>query len=118
MTKELIYQLKDFEIFVEKLEEFINGKIKADPEVQNGTFNWKDYDLRTFDTDFQLPKKLEDYFSIWEYVCNVRNDFKKDKNAANSVFFDAYWNDMEGHSAYYDEKTLWIEFDEENIIYK
>ena len=69
MTKDLIYQLKDFEIFVEKLEDLVN-QVREDPEVKDGTYKFEHFDIRTgglpykdiYDnTELLLPKRLEDY---------------------------------------------------------
>ena len=74
MTKELLNQLKDFEIFVERLEKFIE-EIKSDKTLQEAGFKLKDMDFRTKDDAiFPIPTKLEDYFDIWKDVKECANN--------------------------------------------
>ena len=116
MTKDMLNQLKDFEIFVEKLEIFIED-IK-ETELENGKYQLKEFDLRNDAGDiFPIPTKLEDYFEIWEIVKKHHNDFKQSLNfqehMPNETFLDVYWNDVDANMAHYVGHAFWAYFDEE-----
>lgn len=114
MTKELIYQLKNFEIFVEKMESFIQKLYK-----KYGLDEMKKMDLRIYGGDsFIIPQKLEDYFDLWEAVKEAHNDYKKDKEAVSEMFFDLYYNEVEINTASYVDETLWVYFNEEGFYYE
>ena len=126
MTTELINQLKPFEIFVERLESFVN-KVKADEVLKKAGFKICDMDLRTKDGDiFPIPEKFEDYFDIWACVKQYADDYfsepdlqKREIWGMNEFFFDLYWNDIEGNAAYYQDMVFWVFFDDnEGICYE
>jgi hypothetical protein len=126
MTTALINQLKPFEIFVERLESFVN-KVKTDEILKKAGFKICDMDLRTKDGDiFSIPEKLEDYFDIWACVKQYADDYfsepdlqKREIWGMNEFFFDLYWNDIEGKSAYYQDMVFWVFFDDkEGICYE
>lgn len=120
MKKELLKQLEDFEIFVERMEKFV----ERITEENKDEYMMVDFDLRTpqpFDTEFRLPNKLEDYFPMWELVQKAYERFKSDENAPDCFFFDLYWNDLNSSpkSAYYHDECFWVEFnDQKGIVYK
>lgn len=118
MKKETLEQLEDFEIFVERMEKFVERITEENKEE----YMMVDFDLRTpqpFDTEFSLPSKLEDYFPMWELVQKAYNKFKCDENAADGFFFDLYWNDASSKTAYYHDEVFWVEFDDtKGIVYK
>lgn len=126
MTKELLDQLQPFEIFVEKMEEFVE-EIKSDKDIQKAGFKLEDMDLRTKDGEiFSVPTKLEDYFDLWKEVRRCADDFfmekdieKRDIWGLNEFFFDLYWNDVAGNSAYYQNMAFWINFNvvDDKLIY-
>lgn len=123
MTKELLNQLQPFEIFVEKMEEFVE-EIKFDNGLQKAGFKLEDMDLRTKDGEiFPIPTKLEDYFDLWKEVRRCADDFfmekdteKRDVWGLNEFFFDLYWNDVEHNSAYYQDMVFWVFFDDSKGI--
>ena len=123
MTIELISQLKDFEIFVERLEKFIE-EIKANKTLQEAGFKLEDMDFRTKDDAiFSIPTKLEDYFEIWKDVKECANSYYSEKDfemmeiwGANEYFLDLYWNDVAGHTAYYQDMVFWVYFSNEKGI--
>lgn len=111
MKKETLDQLKDFEIFVERMENFVERITEENKEE----YMMVDFDLRTpqpFDTEFDLPKRLEDYFPMWELVQEAYNKFKSDENAADEFFFDLYWNDVSSSTAYYHDECFYVKFDD------
>lgn len=124
MTAELLEQLKDFEIFVERLEKFI-GDIKANETFNKQGFKLEDMDLRTKDdTLFSIPTKLEDYFEIWENVKEYANNYYSEKDlqkrevwGLNEHYIDLYWNDVKGNTAYYIGMAFWVYFSDEKGIY-
>lgn len=114
MTKELIYQLKNFEIFVEKIEIFVN-EIKQKYHVKDLPL----LDLRSIDGNiFALPNKLEDFFELWNEVQEVYKSYQSDNQAVTEMFFDLYFNDTEINTAFYDDKTFWVYFNEEGFYYE
>lgn len=124
MTRQLIYQLKDFEIFVERLEKFVND-VKKDEELIANDSDFTHYDLRNKDGDpFRLPRHLEDYFDMWEDVKKCYSAFMLEENqekieniGMNWTFFDLYWNDIENNSAYYQGDAFAVYFDRVKGIY-
>lgn len=125
MTIELLNQLKDFEIFVERLEKFIE-EIKSDKTLQEAGFKLEDMDFRTKDDEiFPIPTKLEDYFDIWKDVKECANDYYSEKDlekrevwGLSEYFLDLYWNDVKGNTAYYQDMVFWVYFsDEKGICY-
>lgn len=125
MTIELLNQLKDFEIFVERLEKFIE-EIKKDKTLQEAGFKLEDMDFRTKDDEiFPIPTKLEDYFEIWKDVKECANNYYSEKDlqkreiwGLNEYFLDLYWNDVAGNTAYYQDMVFWVYFsDEKGICY-
>lgn len=124
MTTELLEQLKDFEIFVERLEKFI-GRVKSDETFRKKGFKLEDMDLRTKnDAIFSLPTKLEDYFEIWKDVKECASNYyseddlqKREVWGLNDYFIDLYWNDVAGNTAYYKDMAFWVYFSDEKGIY-
>ena len=125
MTIELLNQLKDFEIFVERLEKFIE-EIKTDKTLQEAGFKLEDMDFRTKDDEiFPIPTKLEDYFEIWKDVKECANNYYSEKDlqkreiwGLSEYFLDLYWNDVAGNTAYYQDMVFWVYFsDEKGICY-
>jgi len=125
MTIELLNQLKDFEIFVERLEKFIE-EIKTDKILQVAGFKLEDMDFRTKDDAiFTIPTKLEDYFDIWKDVKDCANDYYSEKDlekkevwGLNEYFLDLYWNDVKGNTAYFQDMVFCVYFsDEKGICY-
>ena len=118
MTKEMLNEMKDFELFVEKMEKFV-GDIKADEVLKNAGMEIKYMDLRTFDGEiFSLPNDLEDYFDMWQEIKGYYKKFKNDENAMDEFFFDLYWNDVEANSAYFQDYAFWVGFDQQGILCK
>ena len=126
MKKELLKQLEDFEIFVERMEKFVD-EIKSDEILLNLDPNFDHYDLRTKDGDiFCLPNTLQDYLDMWKCVAQCSRDYyietdveKRELYGMNEFFFDLYWNDVKGNSAYYQDEVFWVEFDDQKgIVYK
>lgn len=124
MTKELLNQLQPFEIFVERMEKFVE-EIKTDEVLKKAGFKLEDMDLRTKDGDiFSIPTKLEDYFDLWNAVKSCADDYYKEPDmdkreiwGLNEFFFDLYWNDVAGNSAYYQDMAFWVFFDDTKGIY-
>lgn len=125
MTKELLDQLQPFEIFVEKMEKFVE-EIKTDEVLKKAGFKLEDMDLRTKNADiFSIPINLEDYFDIWKCILDAADDCYMEQSVAkreicglDEFFFDLYWNDVEGNSAYYQDMVFWVYFsDEKGICY-
>lgn len=125
MTKEMLDQIKNFEIFVERLEAFVE-EIKSDEVLKKAGFKLEEMDLRTKDGDiFPIPQKLEDYFEIWSCVKDCADDYFKEPDiekreiwGLNEFFLDLYWNDIEGKSAYYQDMVFWVFFDDaKGIVY-
>lgn len=125
MTIELLNQLKDFEIFAERLEKFIE-EIKSDKTLQEAGFKLEDMDFRTKDDEiFPIPTKLEDYFDIWKDVKECANNYYSEKDlekrevwGLSEYFLDLYWNDVKGNTAYYQDMVFWVYFsDEKGICY-
>lgn len=103
MTKDLIYQLRDFEIFCEKMEEFVT-KVKNDKDTIHPI---EEYDIRTPQgIAYNLPTKLEDYFDLWNEVLKEYNN----NDFCMEMFFDLYWNDMQENEAFYCGNTFWVEY--------
>lgn len=126
MKKELLKQLEDFEIFMEKMEKFVD-EIKSDEILLDFDSNFDHYDLRTKDGDiFWLPNTLQDYLDMWKCVAQCSRDYyietdleKRELYGMNEFFFDLYWNDVKGNSAYYQDEVFWVEFDDQKgIVYK
>lgn len=125
MKKELLNQLEDFEIFVERMEKFVD-EIKSDEILLDFDSNFNHYDLRTKDGDiFPLPNTLQDYLDMWKCVAQSASDYyretdlkKRELYGMDGLFFDLYWNDVEGNSAYYQDMVFWVYFsDDKGICY-
>lgn len=123
MTKELLNQLKSFEIFVEKMEAIVE-EVKKNylTDDEGNTYKLEDFDLRDDEVGSvdSLPLKLEDYFGLWNYVkCRYEKYLASCENPLmpNEMYFDVYWNNVEANSAFFDDVTLWIFFDYEYGIY-
>lgn len=125
MTTQMQDQIKDFEIFVERMEAFVE-EIKSDETLKKANFKLEDMDLRTKDGEiFPVPTKLEDYFDLWVDVKKCADDYYSEKDlekrelwGMNEYFFDLYWNDVEGNSAYYQDMAFWVYFDDtKGIVY-
>ena len=125
MTPNLLEQFRDFEIFAEKMEEIVEEVKRSHLTDEDGNiYELKDFDLRSFEgvdsVIYTLPKTLEDYIHLWDYV---QEEFKEyilncdNPNCPNEMFFDVYWNNIEGNAAFYDNLTLWIFFDYEYGIF-
>lgn len=123
MIKETLQELEQFELFVEEMEKFVldaKRKISAyivplEPHI--------DLDLRNGDGDvFFLPFDLKDYFPLWKYVKKCQQEYlsEKDNNPHvwNEISFDLYYNDPKDYSAYFQDMTLWVIFEDEKIITK
>lgn len=125
MKKELLKQLEDFEIFVERMEKFVE-EIKSDEIILNLDSNFNHYDLRTKDGDcFPLPNTLQDYLDMWKCVAQcaheyyTETDLDKRELGCNEFFFDLYWNETKSNTAYYQDEVFWVEFDDQKgIVYK
>lgn len=118
MKKKTLDQLKDFEIFVERMEKFVDD-LKSDEVLKKLDRNFDHYDLRTNDGDiFPLPNTLQDYFDMWRCVAQYAHEYytepdlgKRELYGMDEFFFDLYWNDIKGNSAYYQDEVFWIRFD-------
>ena len=119
MTKEMLNELEQFEIFVEKMECLVQ-EIKNDEGVKSGKYKFEHFDLRFTASDngdiFSVPTKLEDYFELWQFVKERQQMYLNNEKDANELFFDVWWNDVEGNSAYYDNKVLWVFFHDNDKI--
>lgn len=119
MKKETLDQLRDFEIFVERMEKFVD-EIKSDEILLDFDSNFNHYDLRTKDGDiFPLPNTLREYLDMWECVAQCAHEYytendleKREPYGMDEFFFDLYWNDIEGNSAYYQDEVFWVWFDD------
>ena len=121
MTKEMLEEMKNFEIFVEKMEEIVVTVKTNKINIENGwgveVFDLRDDKIGMVDS---LPKTLQDYAYLWEYVKERFNEYLADydnPNKSNEMFFDVYWNDPQANRAEYDYLTLWIFFDYQYGIY-
>ena len=130
MTSEMLNELKDFEIFVERVEKFVN-KVKSDPILIGLDPEFKDYDMRSPSSNmtdsqiFPLPTKLQDYFPMWQHICERKEECKnesldeRERRGLDWVFFDLFWNDTKEKSAYYQDECLSLWFtDDGNITYE
>lgn len=123
MTKELLNQLKPFEIFVEKMEAIVEEVKKNHlTDDEGNTYKLEDFDLRddVIGSVDSLPLKLEDYFGLWNYVKGRYEEYLascENPLMPNEMYFDVYWNNVEANSAFFDNLTLWIYFDYEFGIY-
>ena len=119
MTKELLNQLKDFEIFVERMEAFVDS-------IQLDGYPIEQYDLRMpnlkgmMDNIYSIPKNFKDYAEIWTDILYIRDnitDYYK-KVVGECTFFDVYWNDTEDNRAEYTGESLFIYLKESGISYR
>lgn len=123
MTTELLSKLKDFEIFVEKMEEIVEEVKKNHLTDDDGnTYNLEDFDLRDDEVGSidSLPTTIKDYANIWDYVQQRYNEYLSDCEnplMPNEMYFDVYWNNVESNSDSYEDLTLWIYFDYEYGIF-
>ena len=123
MKKETLDQLKDFEIFIERMEKFVD-EIKSDEVLKTLDNNFDHYDLRSKDGDiFPLPNTLQEYLDMWKCIAQCARDYyiendleKRELYGMNEFFFDLYWNDVKGNSAYYQDEVFWVRFDDTNGI--
>ena len=120
MTKEMLNQLEGFEIFVEKMESFVNDVMSGERSTH---FNRSDFDLRTINGDsYPIPNDLQGYMDLWK---EVQEDFVKVKKmwgdddfSRNEFFFDLYWNDKLTNTAYYDDEAFWVFYDcNKGVVY-
>lgn len=121
MTKEMLEEMKNFEIFVEKMEEIVVAVKTDEINIENGwgveIFDLRDDKIGLIDS---LPKTLKDYAYLWEYVKERFNEYLADydnPNMPNDMFFDVYWNDTQANRAEFDDLTLRIFFDYQYGIY-
>ena len=123
MTKELLNQLKPFEIFVEKMEDIVEEVKKNHlTDDEGNTYKLEHFDLRddVIGSVDSLPLKLEDYFGLWNYVKGRYEEYLascENPLMPNEMYFDVYWNNVEANAAFFDDVTLWIFFDYEYGIY-
>lgn len=123
MTKELLNQLKPFEIFVEKMEAIVEEVKKSHlTDDEGNTYKLEHFDLRddAIGSVDSLPLKLEDYFGLWKYVKDRYEEYLascENPLMPNEMYFDVYWNDVENNQAFFDDLCLWIYFDYEFGIY-
>lgn len=126
----MLNELKDFEIFVERMEKFVND-VKSDPIFIRLDPEFKNYDLRSPSLNmpdneiFPLPTKLQDYFTMWQHICEKAEEYKNEKSLgisgmrlADWVFFDLYWNDTNENNAYYQEECFSLWFTDDGITYE
>lgn len=121
MKRNTLNQMKDFEIFVEKMENLVE-EVKKNHLIDKDGYQYRieDFDLRDcfgYGDIYSLPHKLVDYFAIWERVQEQYNIFLTDDDAANEMCFDLYWNNVEANAAYFDDLAFWIYFDKEYGIF-
>lgn len=120
MTKEMLNQLEGFEIFVEKMESFVNDVMSGERSTH---FNRNDFDLRTFNGDtYPIPNGLQDYMNLWKAVqddfAKVKKTWEDDDFSRNEFFFDLYWNDKQENAAYYDDEAFWLFYDcNKGVVY-
>lgn len=126
MTIEMQNQLMPFEIFIERMEQFVEDVKKYHLADNAGnTYNFNDFDIRDTSqspdsVEFSLPTSLEDYLEIWRYVQSKYENYLKNHyniSYPDAMFFDLYWNDVEANTAHYDDLAIWIFFDYEFGIY-
>lgn len=126
MTKEMQDQLQPFEIFIERMEQFVEDvKNYHLTDEAGNVYNLKDFDIRDTSkspdsVEFALPTSLEEYLEIWRYVQSQYEKYLQNYDNIsypNAMFFDLYWNDVEANSAFYDNLAIWIYFDYEFGIY-
>ena len=117
MTKEMLNKLKDFEIFVEKMEAFVDG-------IQLDGYPIEHYDLRMptieghLDNIYSIPHTIKDYAEIWQDILFIRENITEyyKKCVGLNTFFDVYWNNVEGNNAEYTGETLWIGFNDDGTF--
>lgn len=123
MTIELLNQLKDFEIFTEKMEGIVEEVKKNHLKDDNGnTYKFEDFDLRddVIGNVDSLPTTIKDYSNLWDYVQQRYKEYLSDYEnplMSNEMYFDVYWCNVESNSAFFEDLTLWIYFDYEYGIY-
>ena len=123
MTIELLNQLKDFEIFTEKMEGIVEEVKKNHLKDDNGnTYKFEDFDLRddVIGNVDSLPTTIKDYSNLWDYVQQRYKEYLSDYEnpfMPNEMYFDVYWCNVESNSAFFEDLTLWIYFDYEYGIY-
>ena len=120
MKKETLKQLEAFEIFVERMEAWIENVMQGE---RSEKYNRNDFDLRTFNGDsYPIPNDLQDYMDLWKAV---QDDFAKVKKtwgdydfSRNEFFFDLYWNDKLTNTAHYDDDAFWVYYDcNKGVVY-
>lgn len=123
MTPNLLEQFRDFEIFAEKMEEIVEEIKRSHLTDEDGNiYELKDFDLRddVIGSVDSLPTTIKDYAYLWDYVQNRYKEYLADCEnplMPNEMYFDVYWNNIEGNAAFYDNLTLWIFFDYEYGIF-
>ena len=124
MRKELLNKLKDFEVFIERLDSLID-EIRQDEEVKNGRRSLDEFDLRFQNVKgdsvvFNIPNTILDFLEIWHWVNSMYNIFlagKTNEVIPNEIFLDVYWNNVDINSAFYEGKTIWIYFEYDGVHY-
>ena len=116
MTRKLLDQTKEFELFAEQVEKFIHKVVMRDEYITSGKYKLEDFDLRTQDTCFFIPKTIFDYAKMWEYTLDKYNHYKTN-NLHDGFYLDVYYNDKADKTAYYHYLCLWITFDSNGINY-
>ena len=118
MTKEMLNQMEQFEIFVEKMEEFVNNIQYADNP--RSVFDLRMPDINGFlNNYYAIPTTIKDYAEIWQDINYIRDnitDYYR-KCVGNCIFLDVYWNDSEANYADYTGETFWIDFEENGKWY-
>ena len=117
MKKETLEQMRDFEIFVERLEDFID-KIDLDG------YPIEQYDFRMPDINglnnniYSIPRTIKDYAEIWQDIIDIRDNITGYyKQAVGTCsFLDLYWNDTKENIADFANETFWVEYDENGKI--
>lgn len=117
MKKETLKQLEQFEIFVERMESFVDS-------IQLDGYSPDCYDLRMpniegmMDNIYPLPKTIKDYAEIWQDILDIQEnitDYYK-KIIGDNTFFDVYWNCPEENRAEYTGESMFVYFDKDNKI--
>lgn len=121
MKKETLNQLEAFEIFVERMEAWVENVMQGE---RSEKYNRNDFDLRTFNgASYTIPNDLQDYMNLWKVVqkdlVRVKKMWEDDDFSRNDFFFDLYWNDKLTNTAYYEDEVFWVFYDYDNgVVYE
>ena len=124
MTTEILRELEDFEIFVEKFEKFVE-EIKT--LVEKTSTKIGDYKLHSKDGyKFSIPEHFFEYVDIYKQILDEYDEYliEEEYNPSKveiwgmeNCFFNLYYNDKEINSTFIVNKTFNVKFIKDKILY-